>query len=302
MEPETDNQEDMIKDIMSFDPFAQMETDSAEQEGGTDDAQKPAQSAGSDIVKIPQPAPGPEIKPDPAEAPPSSGPAPQAPQSDEIAALRAQIQQMNVAMAQLRQAPQPPAQPQAQPKNPNDEIAAKYATPVPKVIMDALASEDPSHRQQGVTALIQGIGVMVHRNVLEETRKMISSQVPALLQHRDTMKSTVESVRKSFYGKFTELDNPVLYPVVQQTAAELMQRNGWTDWNEGVRDAVGAEVKQRLAAAMGGFVQPQAATAPAQLKPVPKRPFMSSGAPARPQPQSSDPNDPKNIASALGFT
>lgn len=296
---------DPIMDVLSFDPFAD-EGGPEPPEDGSGTPPPAAPPAGPSTVSPPQDAPttgAPPASPPPAAQPPAVG------ESPEMKTLREQLDAMRRDYDQLRRSlPQPGVQQGASPTPPapkDDGLAQRYAIQVPQTILEAMASEDGNLRSQGLAALVQGLGVHIHRNVMRDAQALLQTQVPTMMQSRENAQQTATRIREDFYGKFKQLNNPVFFPIVQQFAAQEMARLGTSEWSDSVRDAVGNGVIAAMAAAglqLAQAAPPPAAppTVPPATPPAARQPFMSGGG-ARPSAAPTDPNSPASIAASLGF-
>lgn len=218
-----------IDKILSFDPF--------------DGETKPA--------KAPAPPAAPEALPEKSAtglapvADPGAPPAQPAPEGDsEKELLKQQLAQLQQQVAAARNLPQAPPRTQ--------ESKAKEAAPVPAYnftipdkLVDGLASEDPRDRQQALGALAQGLAQAIHTTIRQEYEGVLQAQmrqVPQMMQQQLTTQQQARGVFDDFYGKYPQLNNPSLYPVVVQTAQAVMSETGAAQWNAQLRDTVAQRV------------------------------------------------------------
>lgn len=287
------------KDVMNYDPFKGLDH-------WTDDP-APAVAPGAGPSGAGAPA---------APSPPSSGagspPTPQtpapAPAVDPVkfAALLESNSRMERELGELRRGQQPPAAaaPAAPAAPADDGLAAQYQANIPPQVIEALASEHVHVRQQALGALLQGIGVAVHRNIRREvaaSQQQLLRDLPRQVQGHVGSTLVESEVKRDFFGKFPHFKDPALAPLVQSVTQQVAQEQNAQGWSEGLRDAIGARITQRLAELMGmpaGVVAPQPQVPLAPVAPV-RQPFApSGGAPPRPAvAPTNDPNSPANIGS-----
>lgn len=113
---------------------------------------------------------------------------------------------------------------QEEPKGP------KYAPSVPNEIMAAMESEDPKVRQQGVSALIGGAMNKVYADLKAEVTSLVQqtfSQVPQILEQRETLSRQAAEFRETFYGENPEFGkSEPRKKLVAMTAVQLAQSMG----------------------------------------------------------------------------
>jgi len=141
------------------------------------------------------------------------------------------------------------AAPQAQQQQAQDTLPP-YAFNIPPELLQLMYSEDPTERQQGLTAYAMGIARTVHSQVRDEYQQVMQSAI----QQAIASTQQAQQVRQDFYGKYPELDKPELYPVVQAVAQQVAAQTGANSWTPEFRDAVGERVR--------ALIQPQAQPQP----------------------------------------
>jgi len=258
--------ENEVRRILNFDPFA--------------DAAAPAPAAQAPGTTPNEPATQTPATPDAGAAATTTPPAtPQV--SPEVAALQEQVRNLQTQIKTT-----PAAAPTAQPQGEAPDPVPAYNYNIPDDVMVALDSDEPVQRKAGIAALAQGVSRTVHRQVLDQMQAVFQNVVPQMIEQSHTVRQTAMSVRQDFYGKFKELDNPQLYPFVQQQAILLGQELGGITWSPEFRDTLGQRVKAALQSASGTIApqvpQPAPAAAPA--------PFLAGGN-ARPGSVRGNPTD-----------
>lgn len=156
--------------------------------------------------------------------------------------LRQQLATMQAQMQAQAAAPQAPQQAQ--------DTLPPYAFNIPPELLQLMYSEDPTERQQGLTAYAMGIARTVHSQVRDEYQQVMQSAI----QQAIASTQQAQQVRQDFYGKYPELDKPELYPVVQAVAQQVAAQTGANSWTPEFRDAVGERVR--------ALIQPQAQPQP----------------------------------------
>lgn len=178
----------------------------------------------------------------------------------EMIALRAQVEQLQQMLVQQGQQQQQPAKQAAEaPALPN------YAVQIPPQILKLLDSEDPTERAQGLSNLVEGTSVMVHRNMRQEMATVVQELLkvmPGLAQHQAGSMVTAQTVQQDFYGAHPDLNNELLRPMVMQVAQKLMGDRKWAGqgWSGELRDTIAQTVREQLK----GVVQVPQAKVPVQ--------------------------------------
>lgn len=177
----------------------------------------------------------------------------------------------------------------AGPTTPADEFADIPFVPltVPAQLFAGIYSENPQERQQSLNMTMG----LVHRaavgNAVKFMRNEFARVMPQVVQHYLQQYSTQQMVYQDFYGKYPALNRPELHRMVATVAQELMQSEGHQDWNETLRDKLGATVMARLQATLGltdeqmaGLRQAAAGGAPAgggTVVPMRRAPTLGGG-------------------------
>lgn len=223
------------------------------------------------------PAPAATQAPPTPETPPAQGAQPQAqPGQLPLADLQASIERLASTVAQGQQPAQPAVDPIEQVDIPS------YALPIPDQLITHLQSQNPAEFRQGVQALVQGTLQHAHKAIVVAMRREIGRFLPEAIGMQVRQHTEQQRVFNDFYGKYPQLSNPAIRPLVtqigQQVAAEMRAAGHNVAWNEQLRDAIGARVMQMLTGLM-----PQAPAAPAQAPAAPA--FIPTGASPAPSPQ-----------------
>lgn len=191
------------------------------------------------------------------------------PPSQDLARLVAQQQETITQLLAAQNKPKEPAK-KDEPKAP------AFNVDIPQEMLAAMASEDPGERAHATKLLINGSMNMVW-NKMEQALTAVVAQVrealPQMIQSHTTTTKTQEQVFNDFYGKFPQLNNPALQPVVVNVAARLAQADKaagrqWS-WNDEFRDRLGQEVLQLISGVAPQGQQQTPPQAPA------KQPFVA---------------------------
>lgn len=255
--PAARSEEELVNQIFGYDPFKS----------------EPAPAAPT------PPAPAAAQAPPTPEVPPVQGAQPPAQNGHiPLADLQASIERLASTVAQGQQPTQPAVDPIEQVDIPS------YALPIPDQLITHLQSQNPAEFRQGVQALVQGTLQHAHKAIVVAMRREIGRFLPEAIGMQVRQHTEQQRVFNDFYGKFPQLGNPALRPLVvhvgQQVASEMRAAGQNVAWNEQLRDAIGARVMQMLT----GLV-PQAAAQPA----APAAPaFVPTGASPAPTPPQSD--------------
>lgn len=207
----------------------------------------------------------------PVEAPPPPE-APTPPPTQQQPDLRQLVQeQTHQLTAALRQ---PPPQPQQQQGPP-----LKFNLGVPPALTAALRSEDPQQFEAGVGALINGVANHVWNTVMDHLQNQVIPSVPRMIDQHVNSIQRQQSVAQDFYGKYPQLGNPGLRPMVQtigaQIAEEFARAGHSLEWGDQIRDAIAERIFQMIPALR------QAQQVAQQPAPSPQRRF-STGNGTRP--------------------
>lgn len=157
--------------------------------------------------------------------------------------LRQQGELLQSLVHQTRQQPEIPKT-QEQPEGP------AFAFRVPPQIVQAMRSDDDAQFTAGLEALVSGVANSVWQKFTGEMttfRGAMSEQVAQTVQSQHTAATERQSIYSDFYGKFKELDNPALRPVVTMVAKQFIDEAGPSfTWNAAFRDKLGETVKTLL--------------------------------------------------------
>lgn len=189
--------------------------------------------------------------------PPKVATPPAGPTTEErLAATQEQIAEL--LRAQTTERPERDT-PKKQPEGP------KFTLRTPPQLVQAMASEDPAERQAAIDNLVNGVANTVWNEVQRQMAEM-TKNIPTIVQRHTQQHNAVQQVFTDYYGKFPE--HKAMGPYVQSVAMELSRTLKPQSWTPEFRDAVGAEVKKRLAAAAGLTVPPE----DGKKQPTPKTP------------------------------
>lgn len=245
----------------------------------------------------PEPDLAPEADPAPEPAPTAEQevPAPSAP-TDGSPASNNDPKLLAAMVAEELRNREPNPQPEAQPSGPSPEerLAQMYNLSLPQEVYDKLEDEDPATRRN-TFAQVLGVAMMTaHKNALQEVQQMYDprfQELPKQMQQQFQAQQEAQRVRNDFYGTHPDLNKPALYPLVQQTAAAVMQRTGAKEYNDQVRDTTATVVRQYL-----GLPGPTPTPEP---EPVPQVPDLGGGAGPSSRPDVRNDDGPASLLNGL---
>ena len=122
-----------------------------------------------------------------------------------------------------------------------------------------------------MNSIVNGIANRIYQDLkseMSQQAEQLPMKVQEVLHNVTTAQQRTEQVRRDFYGAYPHLDNPMLYPVVQQAAAQVASH--WQSqgkplaWN------------QEFMGNMAYLIH--------QVIPMPQQPQQPAPAPARVQP------------------
>jgi hypothetical protein len=198
---------------------------------------QPPSSPASAAAVTPAAAPTPATTPTPAAAP----------TDPELEQLKAFYRGLQAAPAVSAAAP---PKPQAQPELPH------YAYEINEHMVRAVTSEDIMERANALKAFATNLSQTVHMRAVEQMRQEVAAAIPVFVTQMIAQEYAKREIARDFYGTFPELNRPEVAPIVAQVAQQVMTELRANDWNQRVRDTVGARVKAMLGA-IAGQVQPQ---------------------------------------------
>ncbi len=205
--------------------------------GGEGDPAVPA--AGAD-PKPEGPLPGdpaPELPAVPGEPAPVV-PVVEDPRDEQIRKLTENVQNLTNVVAQ--QAAPKPADGDAE-----AQAATRYLREVPDQMMNLINSEDPAERRQGIAALVNGVGQMIHAEVMKDVETRIQT-VSTEVQTNASVNNEGKRIFDDFYGAFPALNVDALRPLVVAETQKVYKELGVSEWSDSVRDAIGVRVQNVL--------------------------------------------------------
>ena len=232
------------EDIMKFDPFGPM----------VEEKPKPkVEDAGKKVEpKVEAPAAAPV-------APPVQKSSRETELEGQIAALKSVIE---------RSTTQP--QPQAADK-PAGQPEPKYNLAIPEPLIAALRSEEDKDFGLAMNSIVNGIANRIYQDVkaeMSQQAEQLPMKVQEVLHNVTTAQQRTEQVRRDFYGTYPHLNNPVLYPMVQQAAAQVaahwQQQGKPLEWNQEFMGHMAQLIHQVIPLPQQ---QQQPAPAPARVQP-----------------------------------
>lgn len=223
-------------------------------------------------------------------ATPDPGGAPAQPGVDPAAQTQAQPDAATALLARIAQAverPVPPSgatPPGGQPgqQQQNDPYAGvpEYNLRVPEQWLQAIYSEDPAQRAQGLQLTLSTTARLAHARAVDQVRNEFARVLPTVVRHYLNELTETRSVSDGFYSQYPQLNNDATRPLVVAAAEQVMRETGQATWTPELRDAIAGRVFSILQQA--GFVQQGGgAPAPAALPAPARAPVLSPGG-ARP--------------------
>lgn len=131
----------------------------------------------------------------------------------------------------------------------------EYNFNIPDQIVAGIESNDPVERRQALNALISGASRVVHEQVLMNVQSLVQEVIPSLVQSMIQHRDVAQRVYSDFYNTHKDLNDPALYPLVQNVAQSMMTELGVYTWSPKLRDAIANRVRNVLR----GVVAPPAA-------------------------------------------
>lgn len=183
----------------------------------------------------PAPTPGPAVDP--------------ATQSPAYQALLQQVQTLKTQLDTLRQPSAPtPATP---PATPAPARPPRFNAQLPQQVFEALNAEDPMQRYNAMNGMLNALANAVHAAAMQDMQQYIQNEyTPRQTQALQTSlqaRETSAAVARDFYGKYPELDDPVLHPTVMAVAQQYYSElGGAREWNAHDRDEIGKRVRAAL--------------------------------------------------------
>lgn len=225
-------------------------------EPGSAQESQVAASQGAQGEKVSTNPQTPASAPEPASSgvqPPSS-PASAAAVTPAAAPTDPELEQLKAFYRGLQAAPAvsaaAPPKPQTQPELP------PYAYEINEHMVRAVTSEDIMERANALKAFATNLSQTVHMRAVEQMRQEVAAAIPVYVTQMIAQEYAKREIARDFYGTFPELNRPEVAPIVAQVAQQVMTELRANDWNQRVRDTVGARVKAMLSA-IAGQVQPQ---------------------------------------------
>lgn len=246
-------------------------------------APSPSPEPAAPAAPAPQPAPpGQELTP--AQPAPGAQPAP-APaepnaQALELASMRATIADLQQKLQQQQPAQPAPAQPGGQPgqpgSDPAEEAPPQYGLVIPEQVGAAILSDDPQQNIQGITALINGLAGVIHKNVRQEFAQKLGTVETRLAEavRAPQEQARREALQAEYYAEFPQHKNPVVQTILSWEAAAMAAQYPDAPWDANYRAVLGARVNAKIAELTGAAPAAPAPTAPAPapVTPAPAKP------------------------------
>jgi hypothetical protein len=214
--------------------------------------------------------------------------------ADELSVLRAQNAQMLSFIQTLQVNAGQSQSAQRQEASQREAETPQYRYQINPDALAGLQSENPVEFKGAIEALLSGVAANVHQNLVSHVKDYVAKQVPSMIQGSQRVQQQQDAVFSDFYGNFPELDKPELRPFVL-SAAQAMYREGFQNWDQNFRNALGHRVRSVLQ--QYAPQQQQASATPVAAPPN----LIGSGTRARQTRGSGDPNSPDAILRTLGF-
>lgn len=152
-----------------------------------------------------------------------------------------------------------------------------YAFKINDKLMEALYAEAPETRAIALSQLLQANNQTVHRMVMKQAQEYVQntlqSVIPQIVESAAGgvhLQAEQRQVAQDFFGKYPELGNPALKPVVLNIAQEMINAKDFKGWTPEFRDTLATRVKNTLSQVTGAAIpqagasgQPASAQAPA---------------------------------------
>ena len=186
--------------------------------------------------------------------------------------------------------------PNDQPKADDKPKAPAFNFSIEDGLLQALNSEDPAERKNGIKFLADGVANSVHDKVMEQVgallQKLTSEDLPSKIQSYIQSTNQQRAVFQDFYGTYKQLNKPELYPLIQNVAQIVAKEKKYTSYNQQMKK----EVAERVFAILN--IKPEAQDAGTQNNGAAQHPALSGGNNSRPAVQVSESDD---IINTLGF-
>lgn len=160
--------------------------------------------------------------------------------AQELAVMRAQLEQMQRMQAPAGQQPKPQQTQPAEegPKAPN------FLYQLPTELVQMVYSEDPAQQARGLSLLVAGAAQLAYREATQAMESRFDRYTPTVQEQIATQLRQYQ-VYSDFYGKYPELSAPQFRSVVQSTFAQMAQQ-GFQGWSADFRDKLATAVRARL--------------------------------------------------------
>lgn len=197
--------EPTTEEILKFDPFGPAVEETKPK---VEDAGKKVEKGGEQKPVAPAPTPTPPVQKTPREME----------LEGQVAALRSVIEKSST--------PQAPKQAEGKPA---EQPAAKYNLAIPEPLLGALRSEDDKDFGLAMNSIVNGIANRIYQDVkaeMAQQAEQLPMKVQEVVHNYTAAQQRTEQVRRDFYGAYPHLNNPMLFPLVQQAAAQVA--SNWT--------------------------------------------------------------------------
>lgn len=268
---------------LEFDPFKEgmpgdPKPEPAKEDKAAEDSEKPAaDAAAAETTEEPSPDP----RPGDQEPTPATPAAPTVDLKDQqIADLTSTISNLTEQVGKMQKP--------VEATGSGVDDGARFYREIPEPMMELINSEEPGERKQGIASLVQGVGMMVHQEIMKDLETRLQA-AQSETQDGISRNAALQETYKDFYSAFPKLDDDAFRPMVAAESAAVFKELGTTEWSSAVRDAIGTRVINKLAGfsptapaaeSVGngnGAGSPPAEPTPATLKGGGSRPASTAG-------------------------
>jgi hypothetical protein len=225
--------------------------------------------------------------------------------SPDLEILRAQIAQQGDLIRQLlAERQQAAAKPEGTAAAADAEIKVPpYNFNIPDELVNAMADENPGVRKAAISALIQGTGQAIHREVVKAIRAEIPEVARRVSMEESRAGTASQNIFNDFYNKYPQYRTPEAMEIVKVAAAEVMRETGLTTWNEPLRDAIAMRTQTKIQKLMTKLpaspAKTQAAPVAPKTPPTPRQP--AAFLPGARAPQAKGNDVASQVADLLGL-
>lgn len=223
----------------------------------------------------------------PAAAPPNAAPSAQPPVAPTAEALKVQsleatVEGLQAEIARLRASPvAAPAQAAGNATGENGEAPEalpQYRLSLPQQVATAIQSDDPAQQIAGINHMMNSLATIVHANVRKEVQETIQQALSSVSQSdaEAARAQQISSGQEQYYAAFPDHKNPLILPLIQAEARDMVAQFPNLQWGADYIAALGQRVNERVAKLTGGG-QPAAQSTPVNAPPAAPAASIPSG-------------------------